>query len=580
MFVWGLADYPDTNVLLLFKTDAELTLAAYNAATSEGAYGVIAAQDTDAQKICLAGFSNLSLSQVKHLYTRASSDVSLSNRYLDVPVEAVISAFEWRLGLSMDQVAALLLQLAAADREGRFGAEYHILLAHGLDRVVQLFTDMLFVTTTEQNQRVVRFIRALAAKLASEVEQRGSVQPQFAVGVIKSWLAKRLLDYLFNALVSFLRGDRDLTIVRYFIKGERFQIDRGSLLELTIHWQNLRPWLLENIEHVANYPFPQRYFWQAYGSTLIATKEDWRLAVLGFLAGMGDPKFRDSVATYTVAIYHYRSVFGVRLPREVLHHLLDLVCFLDTANRPVNPKESWWRAVGATVVEPTTHLVLVRDEIRSNTRMREVNVTDVAVVNLTSVPEDADGYNRIFSWIHTAISRFREWEGQGAFTPWVDARGRRPGFDIAAVVFIGSTNSAEAQEIRQLADRIHEEVPFSYAWDGYVYSPDDGELLKDLAARAVVLVWKENDLVWFACIEVGPGRLSEAQKTRLVLSLAGEAVAPHQLREYRPGSTPTSGDAVPLDTAFLSPMVPIYTEAWLFPEEVYVPCSVSPSSGR
>lgn len=104
-FIWELEDFSDTNVLLLFETDAEPVLEASNKLAPQAEYGVIAVNNHSQAPIYLGGFSHLAVDEVENHCEKALQALAGSESpYLEIPLETVARLLEHRLGLTMTQL--------------------------------------------------------------------------------------------------------------------------------------------------------------------------------------------------------------------------------------------------------------------------------------------------------------------------------------------------------------------------------------------------------------------------------------------------------------------------------------------
>lgn len=540
LFGWNLVNVPADNVLLQFKTDAELTLAAYNAAVKQGAYGVIAAKDTrstSALPVYLAGFIDLRLEDIKELYTKALHETSSDQPYIVVPVEGVIHGVEHRLKMPLERVGELLLELAEAERQGRFDEVYQKLLPQGLGNLVEVFS-ALIPEGWPGLERIPRFIKSLSLEWQRRLLEK-RITPQGIREVILNKALETLLDLLWNAFISFVQGDTVPAFVRVFCYDNGyFEIRPKDFIELGAHWGLiLRPWLDSWLDDV-DVDFPKLRGLQ--------DAADWKKHFSRWGGRLGDPRTRKEAVVIVSVIYTYMS-FERKIPRwEVdvkfkpyYHHLLKLMAFLDDALILDDPHK--WICAGISVPNATeARLVLYREEKR-----RGVQVKDIAVVNFTAVPDSAEGFEKIYNWLDSAIKTFTEGR---EYNPWdhirygtnrweAEGRGLQPGFDIAAVVFTDPVSSERATEIRKLVDRMAKDLPWTTEHGYHLKNPDN------VAARAVVVAWKEEDetgnvINWVSIIELGPGKISKEEKDRLARVFAGD-----NPKIYDPNSTSSSSQS-------------------------------------
>ncbi|MEN3009602.1 MAG: hypothetical protein ABDI20_01240, partial [Candidatus Bipolaricaulaceae bacterium] len=120
VFVWGLADYPDANMLIQFKTEGELTSRAQSAIKASRDYGVLsvkAVQDSSSF-VPLAGLGVATLAG----FERSSSQgqALIGRQYAEFDARVIAKDIEFLTGLTLEQIGELFLTLAAAHDQGEF----------------------------------------------------------------------------------------------------------------------------------------------------------------------------------------------------------------------------------------------------------------------------------------------------------------------------------------------------------------------------------------------------------------------------------------------------------------------------
>ncbi len=144
LVLWGLLDIPAKNVLLQFKTDAELLLEAYNRAmkSSDIVFGAVGVDLSSSRPILIAEFDQLSTNDLQDL--PQMFDEALIRRdefYLKVPIRVLVADFERKLGMRLVDVGIILLDLAQAFRTEAFDELYEDLLEQG---VMQRLLELIF----------------------------------------------------------------------------------------------------------------------------------------------------------------------------------------------------------------------------------------------------------------------------------------------------------------------------------------------------------------------------------------------------------------------------------------------------
>lgn len=573
VFCWDLLNVPADNVLLQFKTDPELTLAAYNAAVRQDAYGVIAAKDTRSTSkppVYLAGFSEVRLEDVKELYEKALRDFTSDQPYLVVPTAGVIHVVEHRLKMPLERLGELLLRLAEAANQGRFDEAYKELLPQGLSNLVEVFS-RLIPEGWPGRERIPQFIKSLALEWQRRLLEK-QLSPQVIGTVILNTALEKLLNLLWNAFVSFVQGDKVPKFAKKFCDNKGYFYIEPTPVQLGIHWGSfLRPWLDDWLTKAG---FPKLKG--------LEDADSWKAAIFSVWGTrLGNPQTRKEAVVIISVIYKYATFaenidFEVRVDefKPYYHHLLKVMAFLDGALTRDHPSK--WICAGISVAGVTeTRLVLYRDETR-----RGETVRDIAVVNFLTAPDSSEDFEKIYNWVESEISTFtgrREYNPMdpirfGKNTWEVDGRKLTPGFDIAAVVFTDPVSPKQAAEIRKLVDRMDKNLKNLPGLSEHGYDIIDPD---DVAARAVVVTWKEEDekgnvTNWVSIIELGPGKISDAEKHRIAQAFAGR-----NYQEYKPNTSSSHSSSSPPPSGSSRFSRPVVVDGVVWAEDDRpVPCAI------
>jgi hypothetical protein len=169
-------------------------------------------------------------------------------RYLEVGLDTVIYLLEERMGVKLEHIGELLLQLAQAEGEGRFEEIYERLLPQGLESVVELFP--------YEDERIPVYIRALALRYAEATGAQGLEPKVSGTEVVVSVFLSELVEALFDALVDFVEGEPVPRFARVFVYRRHgvfggpwtMRIDKEDPVVLGLHWgEILRPWIREGL---------------------------------------------------------------------------------------------------------------------------------------------------------------------------------------------------------------------------------------------------------------------------------------------------------------------------------------------
>ncbi len=504
LYIWGLADWGPENLVLKFEPQAETTLEVYNAVMGSGMaeYGTVVTRKGNAPLVYLAGFPELSIGGVKEHRSQALEIVhQAGGRYLEVKLDTVIYLLEERMGVKLEHIGELLLQLAQAEREGHFEEVYERLLPQGLESVVELFP--------YEDERIPVYIRALALRYAEATRAQGLEPKVSGTEVVVSVFLTELVEALFDALVDFVEGEPVPRFARVFVYRKygtfggswMMRIEKTPVTLIT-HWNSvLRPWINQRLRR---YGPPPEY--EEFHSPHIL---DWESTVtlLGEFVLAGAQAIVGMVYAF---VEHYREHYGetgaeAEAFKPTFHLLLKLLHYTDEilGEEPARDPENSWTIAGVKILSPR-QAVLVMYRYKTGDWVHPRH-RDIAVVNFCDEEFVDEEPQKVMEWIETTVEKFETPE-------WYTNDNRDSGLDIAAVVFPKELDEEEVENVRELVKGLHQEFEERPLKIGYT-EPDK-------FGTAIFVIWWEGGELWFSCIEVGETELSEENKREIVRALA------------------------------------------------------------
>ncbi|MEN3009386.1 MAG: hypothetical protein ABDI20_00110, partial [Candidatus Bipolaricaulaceae bacterium] len=176
VFLWELADHPGDNVLLKFKTEAELTIEAYNLALQYGLPANLGiANDSKGTRVAVVGEGKTTLAKVKRLSELDIEGlIRVTGEYIYVPAQGAIYILEDLLGIKLEELAFVLYQLAKAEEEGRFAQAFEELRPKGLAALERLLEELAPPRT--ERERIEYYIRQLARHVKKLIKYDSSLQ--------------------------------------------------------------------------------------------------------------------------------------------------------------------------------------------------------------------------------------------------------------------------------------------------------------------------------------------------------------------------------------------------------------------
>ncbi|MCS7240765.1 MAG: hypothetical protein NZ651_05940, partial [Candidatus Bipolaricaulota bacterium] len=360
IFCWELADYPEDNILLRFKTDLELTLELYNKAARYADYGVVGLYDSS-QLFLLAGYDKLTPAELHAIQQKPRFVAPPS-----ITFEMLQKLMEDVLGLSLDEVGLIFLRLAEAERQGRFAEEYAAVAHTRLARLRELlfkspdyFPAHLSIGVSRlppeaKESRAKEFIRAAAleyARIVRKPELQG-LEPQallpLIIGALK-WLAKIILETLASyALEEY--------VTPYF---------EGKPLEDVVVLEYVRETVNRSITIFERQRFEDHLnYYKDVGGNLFGHPASYYPSAVSDLLATEDRNVY--IVTLTTLLHFTAKVErGTDEWKERMATVLRTVDYLDTAIRlkgAQNPVEAW-RPLGLYIDENEKPTVLLKQKV-------------------------------------------------------------------------------------------------------------------------------------------------------------------------------------------------------------------------
>ncbi|MEN3009387.1 MAG: hypothetical protein ABDI20_00115 [Candidatus Bipolaricaulaceae bacterium] len=552
LFCWELADYPEDNILLRFKTDAELTIHLYNIGTRHEVPLALVAKDQDSAAVSFVGFPETTYEEIKRLYKEAIH-VSTYAEHIKVPWEGVRYFFEDRMDLTLDEVAKVLLALAQAEREGRFSQTYLELLQRPELRKLVLFFWSFFIVPGYEppkemmdqmmvHPRIQKYIRALAVEFERRAAPAHTLQPQGLGKVIVGYVAAKLLDLLINAISGFIRGKDEPSFTRVFVDPLYVYIGKDRK-DLADHWKFIYDWLNKRIDWYGVPPGvgkDPRGLYSGIGMELnmfhLSLEErSW----LAFAFGL----------VYAYKKYqHDASLLDDEEPNPAFapgfHHLLFLFHHaVRAALRKEHDHVSGFAPIGLSV-KGLTEVVVVMDRIvprETPQPGRDSPVLtahrDIVVACYYNKPNERTllDFDKVRDHLRSVMNIFKD-------ESFIDANPifRPHGLDIAAVV-LPTLDGDELTAVKRLAEALAQEIKYEGEAEA-IFTGDDKR------GKAAFLIWKEvrdgHTVIFFSCFErkglPGLGRLTKEGKEKIVRELTRDNFSP--VYEYSPNNHSNSSN--------------------------------------
>lgn len=450
-------------------------------------------------------------------------------QYITVPLPGVAGLIEHRLGISLEQLSNILLQLARAQREGRFDAAYTDLLPQGLEGLVSWLRD--FARPWDPPEARLRvYVRDLALKwerfLAGRAapQPQGTLHPQLIREALGAYAATKLLDYLLCAVVSFVAGkdrpDWVRSIVKPHVDGEHVLIQwRDQPAIKVIYWMLCREWVESMIEVFGSPQLPPAIapldgHWAAFLSHVGLRLILW-------------PQKANSVAIIANLITVYnarwnavRRQHGVDGGRQqfapAFQYMLETMAYLSHAIA------GRWEVLAATPADYACEVRVVLRQLRPeqttghDNRHVPLGFMDIFVVNYADRVPGTDK-NRLLNWV---------WEtershDQNAYL----GRPTRPGtatwgLDLVAVVITSELDGEGAKTLLELARVIKDHADYLRQRRG-----GHDPRLDNKRGRAVAIVWRGTDgTIYYTWAESGRGDTSADVRREAVRAIAGGTI--------------------------------------------------------
>jgi len=447
VFCWDLINVPADNILLQFKTDAELTIEAYNRAVQYGLPITLGAAHAQKEiKLAYLGFSQLSFADVQVHYEKACE--LIKSDYFVVPALGMVGIFEDLLGMSFSDLGLLLLRLAEGDEQGKFEETYEALRPHGLEALERLFARFELKPTPE---RRITFIQALARQWKKYLrETQPKLAPQVFKEIFITWAATTLLDCLYDTLFAYVSFKERPQYVRAWVEGvgegavikfkKRPTIEEATFagINILIMMNRMEIWIdLASTENLLPpYPGPTKAqdlasVWKAYVALLLESA-----------ATLNPPP---NALAYAALVACYREVIQKTVRPEHrptamvnnLRHLLRLGVHLEAAEL------EGWVSEGVSVAGLTEVRILYRraerwlrdPDDKSHYRSHYRRAVDVAIVNYADEPK-----HELLEWASITLGSIRTNPDR-----WQQNKGAW-GLNVVAVVI---TERLDAEKVKE-----------------------------------------------------------------------------------------------------------------------------------
>jgi hypothetical protein len=451
VFCWDLINVPADNILLQFKTEAELTIEDYNLAVQYGLPITLEAAHAQKEiKLAFLGFSQLSFADVQVHYEKACE--LIKSDYFVVPALGMVGIFEDLLGMSFSDLGLLLLRLAEGDEQGKFEETYEALRPHGLEALERLFARFELKPTPE---RRITFIQALARQWKKYLQE---TQPKLAPQVFKeifiTWTVTKLLDYLYDTLLAYVSFKERPQYVRAWVEvvkeGAVIKFEKRPTIEeatfTTINIFAISKWIEKGIRAASTQNLLPPYPGLEKGETLEAV---WGFYISTLLTGAAKVPPDPNALAFAALAACYRELLGKTVPEidfpkaavNILRHLLRLAVHLGAAER------QGWVSEGVSVAGLTEVRVVYRrdkgwlpdpyekaNQVDPKQPIHHRPVVDVAIVNYADEPK-----HELLDWASKTLDEVRkdpEWPNNKE--AW--------GLNVVAVVI---TERLDAEKVKE-----------------------------------------------------------------------------------------------------------------------------------
>jgi hypothetical protein len=524
VFCWDLINVPADNILLQFKTDAELTIEAYNRAEQFGLPITLGAAHPQKEiKLAFLGFSQLSFADVQVHYEKACE--LIKSDYFVVPALGMVGIFEDLLGMSFSDLGLLLLRLAEGDEQGKFEETYEALRPHGLEALERLFARFELKPTPE---RRITFIQALARqwkKYLRETQPKLAPQVIGQIGAIAlSEAITKLLDYLLRALVDYLSLEGGPRFLQASVKGQGPEAtiwfeknptqEKKLFMAITVSAIKdiLKEWIYSLDENKLP-PFPGT-------RNPDEARREWVVLINDLLLGaMVDLGYKDRVQALSLAALavSYRALLSNTASFEeyrairnsFVPHLLRLAVHIREAGRLE------WHVEGVSVAGLTEVRILYRRAQRwlrdPDDKFHYRRVVDVAIVNYADEPK-----HELLDWASITLSKIRtnpdSWQrNKGAW-----------GLNVVAVVI---TERLNAEKVKEFLVKLKDHPYLTWIWKRAARLPPNTAYISTAISTAFVAAWRSegSNHVW---IDYGPHETPVALRQDTVKAIA--AVQPSE----------------------------------------------------
>jgi len=485
-FIWGLADYPEENMLGRFKTDLEITLEYYNKAMEKAKFGAVGIAKQNIRYI-LAGYQTLTPMQAQEVMQKMES------------IEGSVISFDvlrWlieeAIGLSLEELGDLLLRLAAAEKAGKFDIEYDALVKTKLQKFLTLMLEIpkyipanisgwyFRLSPEEKEQRAKVFIRDLAREYQRLVQSH-SLEPSElevkAVPVVIAAAGKLVLETLAQFAVEKLLGlafsknplpqdsislkiIKSLNEIEYYVIA-KFADDR------------FKEYLKLHIERKGNL-FGHEEEPSFYSAVVVTVLEDPEyLAILS-----------------TLQYYVGEELVDKIIFKKRMELLLQVVRFLyDTyrQQKKVYTKDkiyitTGWKPRGALLVPGMDSITILLGRTLNFQKERFI-ATEVAAVHLSVIQSPHFYSDQYLSWFQQAdelLPKVEETLEKEKREKVGDKLEIRKGQRIAAVVF---RDEVDPKSVRALVDTLHQQM-------GYYLNP----------SKRCYVIWREQDAIIYSVV--------------------------------------------------------------------------------
>jgi len=490
LFCWGLTTYPEDNILLQFETDLERTLEIYNRAVQHADDGVAGISHSNTSQPVLAGYAQLTPAQAHELERQIG--------FIGPPTitfEMLQKLMEGVLGLTLEELGAIFLRLAQAEREGRYDQEYEALAHAGLAGLRKVLFEspadfpaypsvvrVMMLPKEALEARAKEFIKAAALecrRIVTEQLAPRQLEPQKLPAVLLVAGVRWLARIVINVVADFVLKEH---VLQLLFAQDPIQpvlvlpaLDRIEVYVITL-------FTLDNFNAALNvyherYPAftPSVYYWRAWTLVNDPVPEDKNVhlsmlsALLHFVARVYErsPEFFERMRLVTQTVSYMRRL-------------------------QVQKYQSFypqWRPQGIFVSEEhEATLVLGRDREFSGTKVSCHAAIRISLdAQIQRSPEHYQG------WFREAVGILSGADAEAherSETPrWLRMRGNQ----VAAVVF---KERMDPRSVRELADAVY----------------SSGVLLGEAAVGYII--WhestREGDKVFFSRVKVrGLGELPE-----------------------------------------------------------------------